>query len=190
MKYSWQEFQYCPRCGARYPSDEFRARTVSLICAECRYEFFQNSSPAATVVVPSKTLPREIILLTRSIPPGKGLLALPGGFLQYREPPSRAAQREVSEEILLQIDLDRLLDSYLVDYEFRGIIVSVVELVYLSKPVEYAVTQLHTSEAASVGYYDVAAFQQSAAGLAFPEQQQALRRYCEYLSSLDHALHN
>jgi ADP-ribose pyrophosphatase YjhB (NUDIX family) len=183
MDYSWQRYRCCPRCGSRYGDADAHAQPISLRCAACGYEFFQNSSPAATAVVPSSARPREIILLTRSTPPGEGLLALPGGFLQYHEPPYEA------EEILLDIDVDRLLDSYLVEYEFRGVMVSVVELVFLSRPVDVDVATIRTGEAAKVGYYDAADFQHSSSRLAFPEQQHALKCYCDYLSSKDHALH-
>jgi ADP-ribose pyrophosphatase YjhB (NUDIX family) len=189
MEYFWQHFQCCPRCGAQYRPGDLCLEPLSLQCAACRYEFFQNSSPAATAVVPSRVNPRQIILLTRTAPPGDGLLALPGGFLQFDEPPYEAVRREVAEEILLDIDVDRLLDAYLVKYEFRGSMISVVEMVFVAKPVDYDVGSIRTGEAASVGYYDAADFLHSAARLAFPEQQQALTRYCDYLRTNDDALH-
>jgi ADP-ribose pyrophosphatase YjhB (NUDIX family) len=190
MKFTWEHYRYCPRCGTEYRTGALHAESVSLRCAQCAYEFFQNSSPAATAVVPSASRPREVILLTRTAPPGEGLLALPGGFLQYHEPPYQGVRREVLEEILLHVDVDRPLDAYLVDYAFRGALVSVLELVFLTKSVDYDVDAVRTGEATSVAYYDAVEFQRSPRGLAFPEQQRALQRYCDYLGLKEHAVHD
>lgn len=85
------------------------------------------------------------------------------------------------EEIGVQPEVDRLLDAYLVDYLFRGAIVSVLELVFLCAPIDVNFNQVQTSEASAVGYYDVRDILESPARLAFPEQQQALRRYRDHI---------
>ena len=180
MRHAWEQFRFCPKCSKEYGTADFRAYSVSWRCAACQYEFYQNSSPAVTAVVASKTRPAEIVLLTRTTAPGEGLLGLPGGFLQYHEPPYDGVRREVSEEILVDIEVDQLLDSYLVDYQFRGAIVSVIELVFLASPIEAEVEAIRTQEASAVAYYDVREILQSSSALAFPEQQQALRRYRDY----------
>ena len=190
MKFSWQQYKYCPRCGAEYSVFDEDQEIISLRCSTCAYEFFQNSSPASTAVIPSKARPHDIILLTRATKPGEGLLGLPGGFLKYREAPDDGVRREVAEEVQVGIDVDRLLDTYLVDYEFRGTLVSVVELVFLAKPIDIDVRAIRTGEASAVAYYDVREFRQGADRMAFPEQQRALLRYHDYLSSQNHALHN
>jgi ADP-ribose pyrophosphatase YjhB (NUDIX family) len=190
MKFSWQQYRYCPCCGTQYSPSNCDKETISLRCSICAYEFFQNSSPASTAVIPSKARRYEIILLTRATMPGKGLLGLPGGFLKYRESPYDAVRREAAEEVHVDIEVDRLLDSYLVDYEFRGTLVSVVELVFLSKAVDVDVQAIRTGEASAVGYYDVRAFRDTPSRMAFPEQHRALKRYEDYLGSEDHAFHH
>jgi ADP-ribose pyrophosphatase YjhB (NUDIX family) len=179
--YTWTQFRYCPKCGMEYRRADFRAPSTSFGCARCGYEFFQNSSPASTAVLGSRSRPTEIVLLTRTTAPGEGLLGLPGGFLQYREPPYDGVRREVAEEIGIHAEVDRLLDAYLVDYPFRGAIVSVLELVFLCAPIEVSFNQVQSSEASAVGYYDVRDVLQSPSRLAFPEQQQALRRYRDHI---------
>jgi ADP-ribose pyrophosphatase YjhB (NUDIX family) len=181
MRYAWEQFSFCPTCGSEYAAADFHAQSVSWRCAACQYEFYQNSSPAATAVVPSKACPAEIVLLTRTAAPGEGLLGLPGGFLKHHEPPYDGVRREVSEEILIDIDVDRLLESYLVDYRFRGAIVSVLELVFLGKPIETDVRTTRSHEASAVAYYDVRDILHDPSRLAFPEQEQALRRYRDHV---------
>jgi len=89
-------------------------------------------------------------------------------------------RREVREEVNIDAEVDRLLESYLVDYQFRGSVVSVIELVFLCKPVDVEVETIQTGEASSVGYYDVRDILRTPSRLAFPEQQQALLRYRDY----------
>lgn len=144
-------------------------------CRACAYEFFQHSSPAATAVVPSCDHADQIVLLTRSTPPGKGLLGLPGGFLHYGEEPAAGVAREVREEIEIDITVDRLLDAYTVDYEYKGARVKVVELVFLTQPIEWRGAGVRTGEASEIGLFSVR--EASRLSLAFPEQRQALARY-------------
>ncbi len=40
----------------------------------------------------------EVLMITRNLPPGEGLLALPGGFVEYGEDPEDAVLRELVEE--------------------------------------------------------------------------------------------
>lgn len=181
MEYSWAQFRCCPKCGEEYRPGDFHRSSTSFRCGACQYEFFQNSSPASTAVLGSRAHPTDVVLLTRAMPPGEGLLGLPGGFLHYRESPAEGVLREVHEEIGVRADIDRLLESYLVDYTFRGAIVSVVELVFLCKPIDVDVATIQTSEARSVGYYDVREVLERPSRLAFPEQQQALRRYRDHV---------
>lgn len=183
MRHAWERFRFCPACGSEYGATAVERPIVVLRCPDCEYEFFQHSSPAATAVIPSADHRHEVLLLTRDTPPGIGLLGLPGGFLQYGEPPVDAVRREVREEVLLDVDLERLLDTYLVDYEYRGARVSVIELVFLTRPVACDVRAIRSSEARRVEYYDVDEILRSTSRLAFPEQHQSLRRYREYLET-------
>ena len=180
MRDAWSYYRYCPRCGGEYGG---APRSIGVLrCGACDYEFFQHSSPAATAVVPSADRIGSVLLLTRNTAPGHGLLALPGGFLQYDERPVDGMRREVREETHIEVEPDILLDSYLVDYQYKGARVSVVELAFLTKPIGHDVRGIRSSEASGLDYYDSAEILRSPARLAFPEQQQSLRRYREYLN--------
>lgn len=181
MRHAWEHFRFCPTCGGQYGSTALERPTVVLRCPGCGYEFFQHSSPAATAVIPSALHPRRLLLLTRNTPPGMGLLGLPGGFLQYGEQPIDAVRREVREEVSLEVEVDRVLDTYLVDYVYRGARVSVMEVVFLTRPVDRDVEAIRTSEARWVGYYEIDEILRSTSRLAFPEQGQSLRRYSDSL---------
>ena len=51
----------------------------------------------------------EILMITRNLSPGQGLLALPGGFVDYGEDPEDAVLRELVEETGLVGTLNKLL---------------------------------------------------------------------------------
>ncbi len=51
----------------------------------------------------------EVLMITRDLPPGKGLLALPGGFVEYGEDPEDAVIRELSEEVGIDGELGAIL---------------------------------------------------------------------------------
>jgi ADP-ribose pyrophosphatase YjhB (NUDIX family) len=54
----------------------------------------------------------EILLLKRSISPGKGLWTYPGGYVDRGETVESAARREAAEEAGVAVCLDRLVGVY------------------------------------------------------------------------------
>ncbi len=175
----YKQFAFCPRCGHRYGPEAFNVSDVAYLCNRCAYRFYQNSTPSSTAVIPASHCPAEILMLTRATEPDIGKLALPGGFLRYAEESSEGVKREVCEETLLDVTIDRLLCSSLVDYLYLGTRVSVLELAFLTRPVETDIRGLHTSEASRLGYYDVAELIDEPSRLAFPEHRRVLECYRE-----------
>jgi ADP-ribose pyrophosphatase YjhB (NUDIX family) len=121
------------------------------------------------------------MLLTRATEPA-GKLALPGGFLRYGEDPAVCARREAQEETLLHVTIARLLCAYLVDYTYLGTTMSVLEICFLTDPVEVDVAGIQTEEASALGYYKVDRCLEEAHRFAFPEQLAALKSYQELIS--------
>lgn len=107
-------FSHCATCGES--TDK-----VGDNCYVCSngHENWLNPSPGATVFVIDEG---RVLYGVRSRDPGKGLLDLPGGFIEVGETAEAAAVRESKEEVGLDVALIKCLGTYTSLYEGRPIL--------------------------------------------------------------------
>ncbi|MBQ1067470.1 NUDIX domain-containing protein [Micromonospora sp. D75] len=88
-------YSHCSFCGAAYPAGAGWPRG----CSACGETVWRNPLPVAVAVLPVRT-PQGlgVVVVRRDIEPARGLLALPGGFVEYGEEWSEALVRELREE--------------------------------------------------------------------------------------------
>jgi len=120
---------YCPKCG----SSEFSFKEdQSFLCASCQFHLYINSAAAvAALIVNDKG---EILFTTRAVEPYKGMLDLPGGFVDIMETAESALIREIKEELNLDIENFQYLMSSPNEYIFGGLSVFTLDLAYLCHP--------------------------------------------------------
>jgi 8-oxo-dGTP diphosphatase len=109
--------------------------------------------PALTVdlVVLTRQGPPKVLLIKRQSAPFAGKWALPGGFVDEKEPLERAARRELEEETGVSVaGLDQLYTFGDPGRDPRGWTVSVV---YLSRVEKSAVQPRAGDDAAEVGWF-------------------------------------
>lgn len=87
---------HCPDCGAPLPETDW-PRT----CRECENTHFLNPTPVAVLIQP---VDGGVLTVRRDIPPHRGELALPGGYIDLGESWEEAAARELREETGIEVD--------------------------------------------------------------------------------------
>lgn len=100
-----QKNSHCSYCGAPFAADAPWPRT----CAACGNRSYLNPLPVAVVLVP---VGAGVLLVRRAIPPQRGMLALPGGFVGLGETWQEAGAREVLEEAGVAVDPAAIADFY------------------------------------------------------------------------------
>ena len=88
---------HCSYCGHAFHPQQTWPRT----CGNCQQTSFLNPLPVVVVLVP---VAGGLLAVRRGIEPGRGLLALPGGYLNLDETWQEAGAREVMEETGVSID--------------------------------------------------------------------------------------
>jgi len=92
---------HCSFCGQAFPPDAAWPRT----CPACGEITYRNPTPVAVALVP---VDRGLLVVRRGIEPGRGKLALPGGYINYGESWQAACVREVFEETGVRLDPERI----------------------------------------------------------------------------------
>jgi ADP-ribose pyrophosphatase YjhB (NUDIX family) len=98
--------RFCPRCAA----EATVAFPRSLTCPSCGYGVIWSPELVAA------TIPRDdegrIWLLRRPHHEGAGRWSFPGGFVELGETVEDGARRETREEMVIEVDLGRLVGLY------------------------------------------------------------------------------
>lgn len=119
-------YSYCPKCGKKgfkYQEDN------SFACGECSLHVYVNAAAAvAALIVNSKG---ELLLTRRAINPHKGMLDLPGGFVDILETAEQAVVREIKEELGVNITKLNYFTSYPNEYLFGGVTVFTLDLAFV-----------------------------------------------------------
>lgn len=98
--------RFCPLCGAALHEQQSYGR-LRPVCPACGHTVFFDPKVAVVAFV---TDGDRVLLVRRGGDPGKGLWAVPAGFVDADEDPRAAAARETLEETGLCIEVDRLLE--------------------------------------------------------------------------------
>jgi mutator protein MutT len=115
MEHPLTLFSHCPKCG----STEFEIiNEKAKRCTACGFEYYFNPSAATVALIVNKQ--RELLVCRRAKDPAKGMLDLPGGFIDMFETAEEGVAREVMEETGLKVVKADYLFSLPNIYPFKG----------------------------------------------------------------------
>jgi mutator protein MutT len=115
----------CPRCGGdslSWPTQKH------FQCASCGFVLYLNIAAAVAVIMECRG---EILFGLRKHDPGRGMLDLPGGFVDPGETAEEAVRREIMEELGIAIPEIRYLFSLPNCYPYRGMVYDTLDLIFL-----------------------------------------------------------
>lgn len=127
--YDWKanrgldKFKYCPLCGTQLAltRTDLKPRPQ---CPNCGFIHYRNPFPTVSILLVQEN---KVLLGKRSGEPGKGLWALPSGYIEFEDDFLGAAVREVKEETGFDIEVISILNvqsAFLPpDYHFLSIFV-------------------------------------------------------------------
>jgi NAD+ diphosphatase len=97
---------YCLQCG----SDEYKKiNSKQFFCKSCGFTYFQNVAASAGAIIECRN---QILACVRKYDPCKGMLGLPGGFVDTNESAESALKREILEELKIPISEMSYIGSF------------------------------------------------------------------------------
>lgn len=119
-----QPFTNCPNClkGVLEFGENKRLR-----CSSCGWRYYHNNAAAVAVIIRAGN---RVLLTERNADPGKGLLDLPGGFIDPGESAEEAVIRECREEIGTEPTDLSYIGSRPNVYEFAGTTYSTCDMFF------------------------------------------------------------
>jgi ADP-ribose pyrophosphatase YjhB (NUDIX family) len=102
-------YRWCPRCREELEISEVEEK-IRPHCKACGFVFYQNPAPAAGAMLVKDG---KILLVQRSISPGKGDWCIPAGFTEWNEHPQQTTIREIKEETGLDVRITGIFDIFM-----------------------------------------------------------------------------
>ncbi len=128
MAHVLDKFRFCPVCG----SSHFEANDVkSKKCSVCGFKYYLNPSSACVALIVNDR--NELLVVRRKNEPGKGMLDLPGGFIDMDETGEEGTAREVKEETGLDATEVTYLFSYPNTYLYSDFLVHTLDMFFKVK---------------------------------------------------------
>ncbi|MCP4712030.1 MAG: NUDIX domain-containing protein [Planctomycetes bacterium] len=121
-------FDFCPKCRTKEPVFDGLKHYK---CRQCGWSYFHNVAAAGGVFI---TIENKLLLVVRAREPGRGLLDLPGGFVDPGESGEEAVLREVNEELCMTEDITlTFLGTAPNIYLFDDVTYHTLDLVYTAR---------------------------------------------------------
>jgi len=162
-------FQFCPRCGERR---EAQTPVQPFHCHRCSLHYYFNPALAVAAVLLGPD--ERALFIRRAVDPAKGMLAVPGGFVDIGETAEEAMRREIREEVNLEVGALDFLCTAPNEYPYRGVTYPVLDIVFVTRAL--AIDRIAALDGVD-SYVWMDPRKVDMAEIAFPSVREALRRY-------------
>ncbi|WP_206485951.1 NUDIX domain-containing protein [Thalassotalea sp. G2M2-11] len=162
-------FQFCPNCK----SDKLTFNNNHYwTCSNCDFLYYHNIAASVAGII---ACDNKILLTKRAKAPSRGLLDLPGGFVDPNETLEQALSREVYEELGIQIQDWHYLASFPNIYTYKNTRYNTIDTFFYTQIKLAPAITLETSEVSSAHWLSITDFQIEE--LSFLSIQQAIQHY-------------
>lgn len=161
-------FNFCPRCGKPNSS----RGSVPFRC-DCGFSyFFTPISAVGAIILDAQN---QILMIRRAKDPGKGMLGMPGGFIDIEESAESALDREVLEEVGLDVIHKEFLATYPNKYTYNEVTVDVLDVYYVCQVKSFDSIQIQDEEVLDYCFYQLEELDLDE--LAFEANRNAIKKY-------------
>jgi NAD+ diphosphatase len=163
---------FCPHCGLsgyQYHDGKY------WFCPSCQFTYYHNVASSASVIL---EIDGSFLMLVRNRNPRKGMLGVPGGFVDPDERAEDAAIRECREETGLEADSLSFVGSWPNEYIYKDVTYKTCDLYFSAR-------LTGTFESLNLDSREVAAFRLvspediDSAPIAFESARKAILAYLE-----------
>jgi NADH pyrophosphatase NudC (nudix superfamily) len=123
----YTNFTYCPKCGSQ---ELICNESNGMKCSKCSFLYFHNTASAAGAIIES---PSGILLVKRGHEPKKGMLDIPGGFVNYNESIEDALIREIHEELAIALPSMTYLGSFPNVYKYDNVTYFTTDAIFICR---------------------------------------------------------
>jgi NADH pyrophosphatase NudC (nudix superfamily) len=117
---------FCTKCG----SGQFKLiGDRSRKCSDCGFHIYFNTSSAVAALIFDKE--GRVMFVRRAIEPHKGMLDLPGGFVEPLETAEQSLARELEEELGAKVNNMTYFCSFPNIYPFSGMEVYTLDMAFI-----------------------------------------------------------
>ena len=160
-----EELRFCQRCGSGMETEQVEGHQRR-ICPACGLVLYLDPKLVAAALVEHEG---RVLLVRRNLEPGRGLWALPGGYVERGEAVEKAVLREVLEETGLTVAAQALVGLY--SEEGSPIVLAV----YAARIVSGTLS-VHPQEIQEAAYFSVDALPP----LAFPRDRRIINDWLHW----------
>ena len=119
--------KFCPRCGSNKFITSDKGHSFN--CEECHFNYYINNSAAVACLIFDDE--GKLLVCRRAIEPAKGMLDLPGGFVNPMERVEDTIIREVKEELGINVTKSVFMVSFPNEYIYSGFSVFTADLAFI-----------------------------------------------------------